>query len=263
MTDTRAEYASAHLSGKVFLYEKPELLTAEEHGELGFTPPPRPFDHVRTARAIPLTVIEFGSAQRHYPIIFSNLENPVPLAVVGVIDDINLFVDDKGQWDPLCYLPSYLRCYPFTVAMQNQDKDKMAIVVDRAAASVTENPEFPFFIDDKPTEQTEALIQFCAQYEAERKRTTEFCKKLKELDLLSFHRSTHTPDGAEEPQPLANYVSVDAAKLNELHADVVYELHKTGLLATIYLQVYSHENWRHLMARRELLNRKSPPENGP
>lgn len=257
MTETKPEYAAAHLTGRVFLYEQPELLTSEEHGDLGFTAPQRPFDHVRTVRAIPLTIVEFGSAQRHYPIIFSNLENPVPLAIVAVLDDVNLFVDDEGQWDSQCYLPSYLRCYPFTVATQKQDSGKMAIVVDRAAASVTENPEYPFFDGDKPTERTEALIQFCAQYEAERQRTAEFCRQLKELELLSLHRSTHKPEGSDESLPLADYLSVDAAKLNELPSDIVYDLHKSGRLASIYLQIYSHENWRHLMARRELRKRKS------
>ncbi len=34
--------------------------------------------------------------------------------------------------------------------------------------------------------------------------------------------------------------------------DQVFELHQAGFLSAIYLQLYSLENWRHLMARREL-----------
>lgn len=248
MTEENKPGQPEPVSGTMFLYEKPELLTKEEHGSMGFTPPKSPFEHVRTARAIPLTMTEFGSAQRNYPIIFSRLENPVPLAVVGLTEDVNLFVDEGGEWDPLCYLPSYLRCYPFAFASEREGR--MAVVVDTAAASVTDDPQFPFFVDGKISEHTEALMRFCAQYEAERKRTREFCERLTELGLLTAQRATHTPEGATEALPLADYISIDAQKLTDLDSDTVYELHKGGQLSAMYLQLYSQENWRHLMARR-------------
>jgi SapC protein len=239
---------SGPIDGSKFLYAQPELLNKEDHGSLGFTAQERPFEYTRNVRAIPLTMVEFGSAQRHYPVVFSRLQDPVPLAVVGLSDDVNLFVDDGGEWDPMCYLPSYLRCYPFAFASEREGR--MAVVVDRAAASVTENPVYPFFVDDEISEHTEALMRFCTQHERERKRTQEFCDKLIELDLLTQQRSTHKPDGATEAEPLADYVSIDVEKLNELDSDVVFDLHKNGQLSAIYLQLYSLENWRHLVARR-------------
>ncbi len=236
------------LSGKMFLYEKPELLNAGEHGTLGFTPSERPFDFVRDQRAIPLTMTEIGSAQRHYPVIFSGLKDPVPLAVVGVIDDVNLFVDDSGQWDPMCYVPTYLRCHPFTFAVEKSGQ--LAVVVDRAAASVSESPEFPFFVNGEISEHTDALMQLCAQYEQERRRTQEFCKKLVELDLLVMLSAMYTPEGGDQQQSMADYAGIDAQKLNDLPEDVVFEMHKAGYLSSAYLHLYSLENWRHLMARR-------------
>ena len=248
MTDTDQPDASELISGKMFLYEKPELLTKEDHGSLGFTPPKKAFEHVKTERAIPLTMIEFGSAQRHYPIIFSRLENPVPLAMVGLPGGVNLFLDDDGGWDSMCYLPSYLRCYPFAFAAEQEGR--MAVIVDRAAPSVTESPEYPFFVDGEISEHTKALMQFCAQYEAERKRTKEFCAKLVELELLTPQRATHKPEESSEATPLADYISVDGQKLDGLDSDVIFDLHNTGRLSAMYLQLYSLENWRHLMARR-------------
>lgn len=254
MTTSEADFSSVHVSGKMFLYERPELLTQEEHGDLGFTPPPRPHEHVRSANAIPLTMVEFGSAQRHYPIVFTNIEKPVPLAVVSVLDEDNLFVDADGVWDEMCYLPSYLRCYPFTLVKQNEDR--MAVVFDRAAAAVSERPEYPFFVDGKPSDETEQLMKFCAQHNIERARTEEFCDHLKRLDLLAPYRSTHQSLDSEEPLPLADYLSVNVEKLNDLPEADVYELHKSGRLVHIYMQIYSIENFRHLMARRELRRRK-------
>ena len=47
--------------------------------------------------AVPLMVSEFRNAQRHCPIIFSDREKPVPLAVLGVLENRNLLIDDDGH----------------------------------------------------------------------------------------------------------------------------------------------------------------------
>jgi len=248
MTDQDAPQKGSSLAGKMFLYEKPELLMPETHGTMGFKPAQRPFEFVKGVRAIPLTMIEFGTALRSYPIIFTSLENPMPLAIVGLLDDVNLFVDDDGQWDPLCYVPTYLRCYPFTFA--KEAGGQLAVVVDRAAPSVSEEPEYPFFVDGEVSEHTNALMQLCAEYERERQRTVNYCKKLADLGLFATMRAAHQPEGETEQQALADYVAIDAAKLDALPAEEIYELHKSGFLSASYLHLYSLENWRHLMARR-------------
>lgn len=248
MTENIRPNDSTSLSGKMFLYEKPELLTPTDHGTMGFKPAVKPFEFVKSVRALPLTMVEFGSAMRHYPIIFSNLETPMPLAVVGLLDDVNLFVDDQGQWDQFSYVPTYLRCHPFTFA--KEAGGQLAIVLDRNAASVSESPDYPFFVDGEPSEHTNALMELCVEYERERLRTIEFGAKLVELGLLGTMRASHTPGEGSEEQPLADYVAIDAAKLDALPADAIYELHKAGFLSAAYLHLYSLENWRHLMARR-------------
>lgn len=237
------------VSGKMFLYKEPELLTPETHGSMGFTPAERPYDFVRAERAIPLTLTEFSSAMRCYPIIFSGVENPLPLAVTGTLEEENLFVDESGSWDQMSYVPMYLRCYPFAFAAEGGGK--VAVVVDRAAPSVTENPTYPFFEGDKVSEHTENLMRLCAQYDVERRRTFDFCTRLVELELLTTMRSVWTPEGASEPEPLAEYVGIDSEKLGALDKDTVFELHGKGYLSAIYLQMYSIENWRHLVARSE------------
>jgi len=53
-------------------------------------------DRVAKAHAIPLTVDEFALAQRHYPIVFSAGENPVPLALMGLHEGTNTFFGKDG-----------------------------------------------------------------------------------------------------------------------------------------------------------------------
>jgi hypothetical protein len=55
--------------------------------------------------AIPVTIDEFAVAQRHYPIIFSAGDNPVPLALMGLNEGINTFVDDEGKLIGDVYVP--------------------------------------------------------------------------------------------------------------------------------------------------------------
>ena len=148
----------------------------------------------------------------------------------------------------MCYVPTYLRCYPFTFAVEKGGK--MAVVVDRNAPTVSESPQYPFFVDGEISEHTDALMQLCAQYEGERKRTQEFCNKLVEHDLLVSLRAMYTPEGSDEQQSMADYVGIDAQKLQDLPKDVIHEMHQVGFLSASYLHLYSLENWRHLMARR-------------
>jgi hypothetical protein len=240
--------------GQKLFYKQPELLNYDAHGALGLRLPERPFEFARNSRAVPLTLSEIPSAQKHFPIVFSDLENPVPLAVVGTIDDVNLFIDEQGRWENETYIPAYIRCYPFALAARSDDE--FAVVIDRAAESISDSPEQPFFGDDKKvTPETQALIDFCGRYDAETKGTLQFSQRLKELGLLAGQQvSRKTPDGNDVP--VANYVAVDSDKLNDLDTDVVKELFDQGFLAGIFAHLFSLENW-HVVIERIAAREKS------
>lgn len=244
-------------SGQKLFYEQPELLNHEMHGALGLRQPERPFEFARSARALPLTLSEIPSAQKHFPVVFSDLENPVPLAVVGTLDDVNLFIDDEGNWERETYIPAYVRCYPFALAARTDDE--FAVVIDRAAGSISDDPEQPFFGDDREvTPETQALIDFCGRYDAEAKRTAQFGLRLKELGLLAGQQVTSkTPEGEEVP--VASYVAVDSEKLNELDDTVVRELFGEGYLAGIFAHLFSLENWQVMTDR---IASREKPANG-
>jgi hypothetical protein len=236
------------VEGKLFLYEQPEMLAREDHMGLGVSPVEAPFANTRTARAIPITLTEFTTAQRDYPIVFTALEQPVPLAIVGVVEDDNLFLDDKNQWEPYAYKPAYLRAYPFAFAQHGEEQ--LAVVIDRAASTVSDQPRFPFFEGDELSEHTKKMTEFAARYVSERRRTEEFCKRLVELDLLSGQHVTHTPNNSDTPEVIANYVGINAEKLSALDKDTVFELHTSGQLAAMYAQIHSADNWTALLQRR-------------
>lgn len=234
------------LAGDKHLYRKPELLTQEAHGDLGFVNSERPFDFVKSTIAIPLATAEFSEAAKCYPIVFSDVENPIALAAMGLPGRENLFVSDAGTWDEDAYLPGYLRCYPF--ALVPQGNEQLALIVDTQADRIGENPEIPFFIDGEPSPRTKEFIDYCGKFEAARSEANAFCRELKKLDLLSPQRVTRDQD-SENETPVADFIGIDHRKVASLGDEDIIRLHQSGALQLIYLQLSSIDNWRRFVAR--------------
>lgn len=247
MTNTETVESQLQFQGSMFLYDKPALLSKEAHGEMGLSTPERPFDFVKSIKGVPIVTNELQTAQKHYPVVISDFENPMLIAVVGVIDESNLFVTESGGWDRESYIPSYLRCHPFALAASKEDE--YVVIVDESSNQISTTPEVPFFDGDQLSPAIQPRLDLCGQFNIEQKRTEEFCQRLKELGLLNGQRVNQTlSDGSE--QKIADYVSVDPNKLNDLDKDVLQELHQNGSLAAIFAQLFSLENWNRLIDRR-------------
>jgi hypothetical protein len=250
MSDTPqpAAAGTAKPQGSMYLYTQPEFLNREDHGSLGWRTPEKPFEFAARISSVPLVASEMSTAQKHYPVVFSGKEDAVPLAVVSILKDRNMFVRDDGQWEPGTYIPSYLRRHPFATA--TGPDDQFAIVIDRASKAISEDPETPFFSGDTVSEQTQSMIDFCGRFEAERRRTKAFSDRLAELDLLTDQQVTAPGDDA---QRIASYVAIDVEKLNGLAPEVLQELHQNGYLSFIFAHLFSLENWNRLLARRSAM----------
>lgn len=252
MSQTPPAGQSPTVDGQMYLFRRPELITREAHGDMGISKPERPLAFCEAARAVPLTLSEVTTAMRHYPIIFSSSENPVPLAVLGLMDDVNLFVDENGEWLADHYVPGYLRRYPFALATDREsdpENPRMAIIVDAGYEGISSNAEVPFFENGQPSSAMQQAMEFCQNYERDRIQTNRFAEELKKYDLLAQQMAQYTPEG-QEPQAFARYVGVDEKRLQELADDKFLELRKNNMLPIIYAQLMSMGNWRALLDRR-------------
>ena len=247
MSQTTA--AAPQVSGRMFLFERPELLNREQHGHLGMRRIDKPFAFCAKARAIPLTFSEILTASKHYPIVFTGDKDIVPVAVVGVIEDINLYVDDQGMWEQDAYIPGYIRRYPFALATETGG-ERVAMVIDMAFPGVTPQGEVALFDKGEPSEQTRSAIEFCRQYEGDRRTTETLMKQLEAYQLIVGQTAQYTAPGATEAQPFAQYFGVDEQRLNNLHDEKFIELRRSGILPILYGQLMSLGNWRHLLSRR-------------
>ena len=77
-------------------YQALEPVNVSQHGKMKVRPVLN-MGQIGSTHAIPVTVDEFGLAQRHYPIVFSIGDNPIPIALMGLNEGINVFLDEKGR----------------------------------------------------------------------------------------------------------------------------------------------------------------------
>ncbi|MCS6624625.1 SapC family protein [Roseibacterium beibuensis] len=248
MTDTTAN--ASPLSGNVLFYGKPEPLSVEAHSGLGVEPVEQPYAFVASTNIVPLTVTEFAPAALSYPVIFVG-DSRQPVAVMGLRQGENLYVNDKGAFRPEAYIPAYVRRYPFVFANDEVQK-RLILCVDRDAPFIKEGAANPLFVDGKPSPYVEQAMEFCNNFEQERQRTEAFVKLLTDLDLLETREANFTPrnpDGTTAaPQKIAEYFAVSEEKLKALPAEKLAELRDNGALSQIYAHLVSLLGWDRLIA---------------
>jgi len=236
------------LRGNMVMYTSPEPLDRERHKDLGLTPTETPFGFAAKVSAVPLNVAEFGMGAVNYPIIFAG-DDRIPLAVLGLRENENLFVDADGGAEKGVYLPAFIRRYPFVLA-NDETAQRMIVCLDRGAANLSEGGPLRLFENGEPTEFTQNALKFCEEFEMERGRTNAFVKLIRDLDLLEVRQTLYTPpEAGAQPVAISEYYAVTEERLNALPEAKIMELFKNGALAQIYAHLVSLNCWDQLMAR--------------
>ncbi|MXO68521.1 multidrug transporter [Altererythrobacter marinus] len=204
--------------------------------------------------AIPLTVDEFVQAQRDFPIVFSSGDNPLPLALMGLNEGVNTFVDEQGKVNDPVYLPAYIRRYPFMLARLKQDSDELSLCFDPTTEAVGEFDEGEALFDDegKPTEATQRVLEFCQHFEEAGQRTKAFVDELKKHDLLMDGEiSISLQANPDNPYVYRGFQMVNQEKLREVRGDVLRTWNQNGLLALINAHMFSLDLMRSIFARQQ------------
>jgi SapC len=200
--------------------------------------------------AVPVTVDEFAAAQRHYPIIFSVGENPVPLALMGLNEGINTFADAEGKLLGEFYVPAYVRRYPFLLARLRDDSDELSLCFDPTSDAVGDFKEGDaLFEDGKPTEAVQGVLKFCEEFEQAGMRTTAFMKELTDMGLLMDGEVSIQTD-AEQPFVYRGFQMVNEEKLRDLRGDQLRKIMQSGLLPLVHAHLFSLQNMREVFGRQ-------------
>jgi len=218
---------------------------------------------IKDTHAIPLTVDEFVDAQRHFPIVFTAGDNPLPIALLGLNEGVNTFMADDGKLEAGIYVPAYIRRYPFLLAKLNQQSDDMSLCFDPTANVVGKHDEGQqlFDAEKKPTEYTNGVLDFCKKFEESGQRTRSFLDELKKLDILMDGEIAITRgDMPDKPFVYRGFRMVDEKKLRELSSETLEQLNKSGMMMLIHAHLFSMNLMRKIFERQSAQG-KVPTQN--
>lgn len=237
------------------LYSNPVVLRFEEHAKRGIKPA-EDFRFAAAVNAVPLAIGEFMPAVRHYPIVFAEGETPVPVALLGIRQGQNLYVDKDWTWRAGAYLPAYLRRYPF-ILTETADRSTHALCIDLASdrfVDAGDHKDWRLFNEDSSAAPiAREMLGLCETWRQEQLQGADFVKALKEADLLVPQGVTFSfPDGGT--YNLGGYRIVECDRLRQLAAETLKDWNERGWLNAIALHLASLHNWQllHQLAGEEI-----------
>jgi len=232
----------------LLFYGNPVPLNSTRHRDLKIAPAKDGYSFATKTNSIPLMGVEFMEAAKEYPVVFAKAgEAFVPVALVGLRNEENLFVDAEGKWDAR-YVPAFARRYPFVLA-QGGPEDKLTVCIDESFSGFNAEEGQPLF--DESGEQSPRLkeiVAFLNDFHGQALRTERFVKRLQEQDLLvELTANVRMADG--QNLTLAGLYAIDEAKLLKLDDAVALDMFRVGEMALAYSHLVSLSNVQRLVER--------------
>ncbi len=222
----------------LLFYEKPVALNKVTHKETRIKSMGRDFRFAGDTNSVIVAGIEFTEAAREYPIVFAQVgEKVVPVALLGMRNAENLFVDEQGDWTAR-YIPAFVRRYPFVLA-EAGDSGQRVVCVDEVYPGFGQTDGELLFDDEgEATPVLKQAIDFLEEYQRQYLRTEAFVKRLQNNDLLMALNAKVEMKGGQQ-FALTGLLAVDEKKLLALSDEKALELYRSGELAWIYCHLMS------------------------
>jgi len=231
---------------QVLFYSNAQPVNQTRHKDLCVKTGPD-FSFAKDTNSVPLMAVEFPHAASEYAIMFAGSEEkPIPVVIMGYNESENRYIDEDEQWRAK-YIPAFIRRYPF-VFSSSDDGDTLTLCVDEEYDGCNEDGhgERLFDADGERTLFLNNTLKFLEEYQAHYYRTENFCKTLKELDLLEPVTARFTtPDGQQ--RNLTGIQSVSRKKMKELSEADLHKLHQSDGLELIYLHLHSSRNLQNML----------------
>jgi hypothetical protein len=202
--------------------------------------------------AIPLTVEEFPLVQRFMPIVFSVGDDAIPLALMGLNEGVNVFMDDQGKiTERNFYVPAYIRRYPYMLARLRPDAEELSLCFDPTTETIGAFDEGQkLFEDGQPSEFTKGVLSFCEQFEQAGARTQNFMNELREMKLLMDGEVSIQVEENQQPFIYRGFQMVDEQKLADLRGNQLRKISQNGMLPLLYAHLFSLQLMRDIFSRQ-------------
>ncbi|HWI85088.1 MAG TPA: SapC family protein [Sphingomonas sp.] len=248
------------LSGLPMLYQDLVPLSSQDHANWSVRQLTS-LEFISKIHAIPVTVDEFPVAQRFFPIVFSMGPEPVPLALMGLNEGVNVFVNADGSYRENTYLPAFIRRFPFLLARLRPDSDEMSLCFDPTPGLIGEfeDGQRLFTDEGEPAQPVKDMLAFCEQFEIAAQRTSAFTKDLAETGLLEDGELTIQHQSSPTPFTYRGFGMVNEEKLRELRGDQLRKMNQNGMLGLLYTHLFSLSLVSDVFAR-QMEQGKIPPQ---
>jgi hypothetical protein len=238
----------------LLFYRQINPLNPERHADMTIGVAPNQ-SFAATTNSVPLTGIEYAEACKEYPIVFIPTADGSfqSVAVLGLENGENLFLDDKAKWQAR-YVPAFVRRYPFALGDNPDNPDQPMVCIDEACPWLgKDSAGQPLFVERQPSAFLQQILEFLRDFNLQSQRTAAFAQKLNSWGLL---KETQAQASAADGKAynLTGLWVVDETALRQLEPEKVQELFsKTGELAWVYFHLVSLSNFRLLAGRKNAL----------
>jgi hypothetical protein len=196
-------------------------------------------------QAVPLALNEIETAAQHFPVLFTRGETPQPIALLGLQDGNNLFVDSHGAWLPDSYVPAYLRTYPFALVEDPKTKT-VYLGLEADAACLSNERGAPLFEDGKATPALNEAVAFCQAYREGVVAAISFGRALEAAGVLR-EEEANIRFTAGGNVVVRGFKLVKPDLLAEVDDATFIEWRRMGWVAAIYAHLFSAGRWGRLI----------------
>ncbi|MGB3069622.1 MAG: SapC family protein [Ottowia sp.] len=229
-------------------------LSSEQHIGLGLRPAPD-WDFCQALDVVPIALSEFADVVTSYPIIFSVGPVPQALAVLGLGQGKNDFLDADRQWPAHQYVPAILKLHPFCMGVSPAPANQAIVMLDASSPRVVpledDDAAQPLFtFDGKPSPTLAPLIQKLGTHAASLKETGAFIHALSQAQLLADVRADiQLPDGSMHQT--RSFRCVNASAFRQLQEPELSAWFRQGWTDAVALHLASLRRWTVLFERRQ------------
>ena len=221
----------------LLFYRNPVPLNKTTHKDKRISSANRTFAFAGKTNSVILAGVEFSEAAKEYPIVFAQAgDSVIPVALLGLRNEENLFVKTDGSWDAR-YVPAFVRRYPFVLA-ETGEAGQRAVCIDEAYEGLNESEGEPLFDGEETTPILQQAMDFLEEYQKQYVRTEAFVKRLRDNDLLmSLNAKIDLVDGQQFG--LTGLMAVDEKKLLQMPEEAALALFRSGELSWVYCHLMS------------------------
>jgi len=224
------------------MYKNLEVISKVEHKDSNIKLVEN-FSYAKEEINAPVTVAEFYEACKNYPIVFAKDKDNVWFAsiMLGYKEKQNIFVDDKGEWEKLHYIPAAIRRYPFIFINQEKSEDLILGIEKDYLSSDKKDESRKLFEKEDNSEFLNGVLKFLNQFQNDAKVTSNFIKQLADWDLLEEKVAT-IKTASNEQYNINGFFVVNEEKMRHLSKKRKEELCEKDMIPLITAHLISLSN---------------------